>query len=230
MTTTVRMRRRAMLAGGAAALAGPTRAAPGPAGWRAVFVPGRAEAHFAALPEGAIGLRALGAMGFLVRAVDPAEQAGHDVRLAWRWRVLAAPPPSDLADPDAGDRPAAVHVLFAEAGGGGLGARLRRGLRGALLGAEFSGRALTHVWGGRAPSGTILANPHLRGDGVLLIRRGPETALGAWQEERADLARDYRAAFAAAAPPATHLVLSIDTDDRGGLAAAEITPPRFIAA
>jgi hypothetical protein len=198
-------------------------------GWSCLDVPGRSAARFVRRPQGTVVMTAESAVGFLLRSIRPDEVPGDGYRLAWRWRVLAAPAPSDAATIGADDRPAGVHVLFAGAGrGGGIGAMLRRGLRAGLLGGAFSGRVLTYVWGGRAPPGTVTANPHIAPDGVLIVLRGPEAPFGPWHDERVDPAADYRAAFGEAPPPPTHLALSADTDDLGGVAVVEVQAPHFL--
>jgi hypothetical protein len=210
--------------------AGTTDPATDPAGWQRLDVPGRAPARFCLLPDGVVTIDAERAVGFLLRPIAPGEVPSRAYRMVWRWRVLIAPPASDATAIGADDRPASLHLLFAGAGsGGGLGAVLRRGLRRSLLGSAFSGRALSYVWGGRAPAGTVMPNPHLAPDGILLVRRGPEAPLGVWFDEQVDPAADYRAAFGEAAPMPTHLALSADTDDLGGRAAVELLPPRFVA-
>jgi len=199
------------------------------AGWRGIAVPNRDAARFTLGAEGVIAVAAQDAVGFLLRPIAPGEVPPGRALLRWDWRVLAAPPPSDALRIGADDRPAGLHLLFAGAGrGGGLGAVLRRGLRRGMMGEAFGGRVLSYVWGGRAAAGSVLPNPHLEPDGVLLVRRGAEAPLGSWFEERVDFAADYRAAFGAAAPPPTHLALSADTDDQGGRALAEWRAPGFV--
>ncbi|MBX9748696.1 MAG: DUF3047 domain-containing protein [Roseococcus sp.] len=186
------------------------------AGWRLQPVRGRGVAQFAVDEAGVITITARDAVGFLLRPFP-----GVAGRLAWRWRVESAAAPSDAAERGADDRSAALHVLFA-ATSGGLFSAMRRG----LTPEGMDGRGLTYSWGG-GPRGRRLPNPYAPRDGALIILRGAEAPLGTWLSETVDVAADYRAAFGEAAPAVTHLALSADTDDRGGLAVARITPPAW---
>lgn len=212
------IRRRIALA---VALAAPVMARAQPldprlteAGWRLQPVRGRPVAQFALDPAGAITITARAAVGFLLRPF-PAP-AG---RLAWRWRVDSAAAESDAAERGTDDRSVALHVLFA-ATGGGMFSALRRG----LAPEGMTGRGLTYCWGG-GPRGRRLSNPYAPRDGALIILRGPEAPLRAWLDEAVDVAADYRLAFQEEPPAVTHLAISADTDDRGGLAVARIIPP-----
>lgn len=213
------MRRRALLLLAATPL--PARAdaldpALSSAGWRLEVPRGKASAHFAPDASGAVAISAENAVGFLIRPLEPG--AG---RLGWRWRVEATPPLHG-SEQRGSDRPVAVHLLFA-----GAGAGLMRALRGAMGPAELSGRALTYVWSG-SPAGVFFPNPYGPRDGWLRALRGAEAPLGTWLDEAVDPAADYRAAFGAEAPAPTHVALSADTDDRGGMARALVTPPRWL--
>jgi hypothetical protein len=186
------------------------------AGWRVQPVRGRALAQFSLDEAGIITVKAQDAVGFLLRPFP-----GPAGRLGWRWRVDAAAAPSDAGERGADDRSAAIHVLFASSGGGLLSA-MRRG----LTPEGMAGRGLTYSWGG-GPRGRRLPNPYAPRDGAIIILRGPEAPLGTWLPEAVDVAADYKAAFGEAAPAVTHLALSADTDDRGGLAVARIAPPAW---
>lgn len=211
----------------AAWLAGSCLAAPGlalaealdprlaEAGWRLQPVRGRAVAQFAWDEAGFITITARDSVGFLLRPFP-----GPPGRLGWRWRVESAAPPSDAAMRGSDDRSAAVHVLFAASGPLSF-------MRRSLTPEGMAGRGLTYCWGGGAP-GQRLPNPYAPRDGALIILRGAEAPLATWLDQAVDVAADYQAAFGEAAPPVTHLALSADTDDRGGLALARITPPRWL--
>jgi hypothetical protein len=215
------MRRRLML--GACAVApvqGAAADALEAAGWRFIAVPGRRAARAWQAADATLVMEADRAVGFLVRPLSPAEAQAS--RLAWRWRVDAAPPATDLSVAGEDDRPAALHLAYPAPGGfPALGSLLGLG--------ALSGRLLSYVWGGTAPAGTRLATPGSRGRAALVVRRGPGTPLGGWLAEGAEPAGDFRAAFGEAPPAATHVLLSVDTDDRGGRALARFAPPEFHA-
>ena len=195
-------------------------------GWQLHGVAGRMTATFIAQPDGTIAVAAERAVAFLVRPLSDAERSGGGPSLRWRWRVDAAPPPTDLARTDGDDRPLAVHVIFPAPRGEGWFARLRHSLVAAAAGDLFAGRVLSYVWGGTAASGARLPNPYLPGDAVLIVRRGTGAPLGVWLDETVDVAADYRTAFGAP-PHEPPTAISSDTDDRGGTARAQITPPRI---
>jgi hypothetical protein len=199
-------------------------------GWHLEAVAGRPVARFSAEPDGTIAISADHAVGFLARGLSVDERASPGRPLAWRWRVDAAPPASDLSRAEGDDRPLAVHVIFPAPRGEGLFATLRRQLTAAIAGPLFSGRVLTYVWGGVAAAGTVLPNAYLPDDGRLIVRRGPEAPLGTWLAEAVDVDADYRATFGfPPSEPPTAIAISSDTDDRGGVARAQIVPPRFDA-
>ena len=194
-------------------------------GWSVETVSGKPAAAFRLVEDGTIEAEAAGAVGFLIREVPSTEGGFH---LAWRWRIDAAPPPTDLSERRADDRPLAVHVVFPPPPAKGLLARAGRMMRDAMASELASSRTITFVWGGLQPRGTRLRNPFRPEEGVLVVLRGPEAPLGAWEEETVDLAAEYHAAFGGAAPKPTHLSISSDTDDRGGLARGRVSPPRFV--
>ncbi|SEA81147.1 DUF3047 domain-containing protein [Rubrimonas cliftonensis] len=202
------MTRRALMLA-AAALAAPALRAEG--AWRFLAPPWARAARLAA--AGAeIELEADGAVGFLWR---PAAARPGDM-LRWRWRVDAAPPPTDPAARDADDRPAAVHLWLDAGRGPTLFGRLAE-----ALGQPRVTHALTWQWGGTRPAGTRLANPY-HAPSAILVLRGAGEPLGVWREEARDVEADLRAALGVGAASVAALAISADTDDAGGLARARI--------
>ena len=195
------------------------------AGWQVLRFGSGPPTQFRREPGGAIAVAADGGVAFLFRPLAAGEAAPQ---LTWRWQVAAAPPPSDPASAGRDDRPLAVHVFFADVRSGILDG-MRRTLRRQLLGAPFGGRLITYMWGGTAPAGTRLANPHLPSDARIVVLRDATAPLGTWQVERVDVAADYAAAFGAAAPSPTHVAISADADDLGGRSLGRIADLAFVA-
>lgn len=188
--------------------------------WRLLGVPGEAESRFRWLESGALEVVSDGSVGFFYREVMP--NAGG---LAWRWRVDRAGADSDLRAPGADDRPVAVHLWFPQDGDAGS----LFGWAASLFGYPPVGRALTYVWGGTEPRGTAFANPHLEeGRGVIVILREAASAHGNWMEEQIDYAADFERHFGRPAPPPSHIAISGDSDDLGGMRAARIDRLRFV--
>jgi hypothetical protein len=214
----------------------PAAAPEAAGGWRLWTPPGKEPARFASDADG-IRVESDGGVSFLARPLTVAEQAA--ATLTWRWRVDAAPPPTDLARRGGDDRALALHVWF-PAG------RDRRSTMAATMAATLAaaaarmlgeppplppdGYTLTYVWGGDRPAGTRLANPYMA-NAVLIVRRGSDARLGAWADEAVDLAHDFRVAFGVAPPaPPAWLAVSTDTDATGSRSAAHLDRLAFVAA
>ncbi|MDB5365546.1 MAG: hypothetical protein JWM77_1473 [Rhodospirillales bacterium] len=191
---------------------------PSALGWQRFQRPGYPDAVIEPIGETGFRLIADGAFGMRWQRLPVATVTGHCV-LHWRWRALAAPPPSDPRTKGRDDRPLAVHVGFAQPGF----------LDRLGMGAPFDGKLLTYQLGGLGTRGEIVPNPHLPQDGVVILLRPGEIATGAWFDEAVDWQADHARAFgsAPAEPPAV-LAISIDTDDLGGIARAEIDHLRIV--
>jgi Protein of unknown function (DUF3047) len=192
---------------------------PDPAvlGWERVTRPGYPEAVIEPLGTTGFRLTADGAFGMRWRLL-PTMEAGH-CTLHWRWRVLDAPPPSDPRSKGHDDRPLAVHLAFARPG---ILERLG-------MGAPFDGKLLTYQLSGLGVPGAFVANPYLPQDGVLVLLHPGVVPPGRWFEEAVDWQADHLRAFGSTpAEPPSVLAVSIDTDDLGGLARAEIDQLRML--
>lgn len=193
--------------------------------WDMVTMPGRNATRFVCAGDG-VEIEASSAVAFLYRTSQPAEAAA--TRLAWRWRVDAAPPATDLSQRGADDRPVAVHLVFpADGEGVNLLRRLGAAMRGAIAGAPFAGRVLTYVWGGTGEPGALIASPYMAGDGYLIVLRNGTTPLGEWMDEAVDFRADFQRAFGGDAPAPIYVAVSADTDDRGGVSRAGVAALRF---
>lgn len=192
------------------------------ADWKLHTPSGQTAAQFTVEEDGSLTVAASHAVAFLYCFVP--DEGKTAASLSWEWRVTEDFAGTDLSQPGADDRPVAVHVYFTDQKPGLL-KRMGRGLA-SLFGVPVSGRAITYVWGGRQPPGTMIANPFMKtGEGVLIIRQPSMPAdadAGAWKRETVDLTADYRAAFGEAPSPVSVIAVSADTDDTGASAVAQI--------
>lgn len=152
----------------------------------------------------------------------------HTPCLTWRWRVDRTMEPTDLTRRGADDRPLAVYVAFpyvaAEAG---MGDRLKRLLVEQIEGPDAPGRVLIYMWGGTGARGMRFLSPHIGAAGPMEILRPGDATLGAWQEERVDVAADYRRAFGTPPPPTQYVAVAGDSDDTRSASAASVAGLTF---
>ncbi|MDJ0949839.1 MAG: DUF3047 domain-containing protein [Alphaproteobacteria bacterium] len=190
-------------------------------GWRPLEFPGFKATEFHCPEDGVIEVVARDSSSMLYRQVPEAQQRKR--HLVWRWRVDTAPPATDLTRRGRDDRPLALHVAFAEEDGrGGLFGALTRDLIDAMTGAPAHGKVLTYVWGGTQRPGDRFANPHLDGNGVMIVLRDGATPQGEWFKERIDLAADFERAFGRPPPSVAFIAVSGDSDDEGGLSRGRV--------
>lgn len=232
--------RRVVLLGSAAAgIVGaatrPTRAGIGPGlegeGWKELTFENKDPNSFSAV-EGGAGVRVegRGTVSVLYRPLE-ADLAATPV-LAWRWRVDAAPPPTDLARKGGEDRALALYVAFAhDPARAGPVERLRRAAARAAAsatgGRPLPGRLLVYTWGGDGKARGWFDNPYLEGFSKMRVLRGPDAPLGTWLEERVDLVADHREAFGHPPTRPTELSLSCDSDDTGVPVAGAVADVAF---
>ncbi|MGE5145394.1 MAG: DUF3047 domain-containing protein [Candidatus Eiseniibacteriota bacterium] len=209
----------------AALLALTVQAALAGVGWQELRLPGKTANEYVVTADGAIRVTSDRGTSFLYRPLSAAER--RDPILAWRWKVDASGPATDLSKVGADDRPLAVHVWFRDGADEGLWPRLRRAALG-LFGVPVPGHVLTYVWGGTEPAGTRLANPYLDGTGVLIVLRPGSTPTGVWYGERVDVAADYRRAFGVSPKEPAFVAISADTDDTASHSAGTVADLRFL--
>lgn len=197
------------------------------AGWRVHTPRGQQPVNFDVEADGSLTVSADGAVSFLYATV--AETPESFRALSWQWFVDQDFPGTDLSVPGADDRALAVHVYFSDENPS-LMRRLGRGMA-SMFGAPVSGRALTYVWGGKRPVGSVIPNPFMdKGDGAIIIRRsGPAEGTGVWIDEKIDVAADYQSAFGEGAPRITVVAVSADTDDTEAFSQARIRGLQLIA-
>ncbi len=132
------------------------------------------------------------------------EDLPDDPALSWSWRVLEAPPASDLQTVEGDDSPIRVYVVF--------------GNPGALFGG--SGRIIFYSYGNAEPDGYTA--PSHQSDRMHVVRVDGAEERGVWRSHAVHPANDYRRIWGRAPPPITAIGVMQDTDQTGRRAVAEI--------
>lgn len=169
-------------------------------------------------------VEAQGSYGHLVHDLPPSATPASG-QLVWRWRLDRANARADLRQ-KAGDDVALkvcasfdlplAQVPFVER----QVLRLARSRTGQALPAA----TVCYVWDPSLPAGTVLDNAYSRRLRMVVVR-GQGDALGAWVDERRDVAADLRRLFGdelggqggtgGALPPLTAIAVSADADNTG---------------
>ncbi|MGD1934673.1 MAG: DUF3047 domain-containing protein [Candidatus Phaeomarinobacter sp.] len=188
-------------------------------GWRLLGVPGVKESAIGWQDDDTMEVISDSSVAFYYREVMPETQT-----LSWRWRVMDAGVQTDLRTPGEDDRPVALHLWFPKDDESGS----LFGWAASLLGYPPVGRAITYVWGGTEPRGTAFINPHLAdSQGMIIVLRTTAASEDGWAEETVDFAADYERYFGGPSPKPSHIAISGDSDDLGGLRSARISDLRF---
>jgi hypothetical protein len=217
----------APLLGGAAA---PGRAPPEleAAGWRKVQWTNLRPADFSIAASGGLRVRANGEGSLVARPLR-----GEATCLAWRWRVDAGPPPTDLSRRGGDDRALSIAVGFAGFGPeAGFATRAKHAAaQAAVSDAQLPRSVLMYVWGGtgREGSGGFFASPWSTGIGMLRVMQPADAPRGRWVEQRVDLGADWRAAFGGQdVPPLLELTIATDSEDTRTRVDAQVENIRLV--
>lgn len=205
-------------------LPAPANAAPD-GGWKVIEFPGITPSNFVQKPDGRIDVLSDESSAMLYRPIGAGE-AGRRY-LTWRWRVDAAPPPTDLTR-RGGDRPLAVHLCFkGKEREAGFMNWMSRALRPDVEGLSPNDRCLTYIWGGDTKAGRMFPNPYMKNRGVMVILRGVDAPTGEWFMEKIDCAMDYRKAFGEEPPKPSFIAISGDSDGTKSRAAGSVAALAF---
>lgn len=200
-------------------------------GWRKVRWQGIAPAQFLATPSGGVRVQGRGESAFIHRPLS-----GAPTCLAWRWRVDAGPPPTDLRRKGGDDRALSLSVGFTDYGpDAGFGTRAQMAMAQAVAGEHRLPRStLSYVWGGtgREATGTahgFFPGPWSPGTSRLRILQPAHAPRGQWVEQKVDLGADWRAAYGGAAVPTLQdVAIGTDTDDTNAPIDAQVENIRLI--
>jgi len=167
-----------------------------PPGWRSYETPGGHPRYdFSVVEDG--GHRAL-----RMRSDSEHSTIAHELTvdlaatpmLTWWWKIVSFPAGADLRERATSDASGHLFVIWP---------RFPEMLRSRLIG---------YVWEPRAPADAIFTSKKTGTVTYVVLRSGRE-GVGAWVEERRDVAADYRRIYGAEPPNPPALALSIDTND-----------------
>ncbi|MGG5823134.1 DUF3047 domain-containing protein [Falsiroseomonas sp. HW251] len=200
-------------------------------GWRKVDWHGIRPADFSATQSGGVRIRGQGQGAFISRPLS-----GEASCLAWRWRVDAGPPATDLSRKGGDDRAIAITIGFADFGPqAGFVLRTQHAVAQASAGPlNLPRSALSYVYGGTGREGQgrpqgFFPSPWTSGLTQLRVLRPAEAPRGQWVEERVDLGADWRAAFGGDRVPALQdLTISADVEDTGARLDAQVENIRLV--
>ncbi|MEA3410178.1 MAG: DUF3047 domain-containing protein [Pseudomonadota bacterium] len=194
-------------------------------GWRVLANRDHEPTRFLWRENGVVQVDTDDSVGFLFRELSADERRAHS--MSWRWQVARDLPPADLSRRDADDRPLAVHLWFdlpetqtswwTETG--------RSIFR--WTGLPVPGRTITYVWGGKHDSGASFPSPYRPRDGRVIVLRPSGSPVNTWQDERIEPDADYVKYFGAPAVAPRFVVISGDSDNRGGTSSGLVTLPVF---
>ena len=147
-------------------------------------------------------------------------------RLAWRWRVDTPNLAADLRRKDGDDSPLKVCVLF-DLPTGAVPFLERQVLRIARLrsGEALPAASVCYVWDAHLAPGTVLDNAYTRRVRMIVLR-GPEAPLHAWQTEQRDVWADFLRLFgdeADAPAPLVGVAIAGDADNTEGHSVAHLS-------
>jgi hypothetical protein len=212
---------------GAAVAPGRTPTDVAAQGWRKMEWTGIRPAEFSATPSGGVRIQGHGQGSFITRPLQ-----GAPACLAWRWRVDAGPPATDLTKRGGDDRAIALSIGFAAFGPEvGFVTRTQHAAAQASAGSHTLPRSvLSYVWGGtgREAAG-FFSSPWTGAITRIRVLRSAESPRGQWVEERVDLGADWRAAFRGGeVPDMIELVISTDAEDTNARVDAQVENIRLV--
>lgn len=192
-------------------------------GWTHAEYDGIRPARFQSRPDGVL-LEGEGAGSFIWRRVT-----GVPGCLSWRWRVEAAPPPTDLTRRGGDDRAVSIAVGFQ---GWPTRASVWQRTQHAIAQARAGGHSLPrsmliYAWGGTGQEPALFYSPWMGGLGKVRILRPATAPGGRWFEERVDLAADWHEAFGGEPPPLQEIAIGTDGDDTQSRISAMVERIRF---
>ena len=155
-----------------------------PPGWQKYETPGGHPAYDFTVVEDAgrraLSMKSAGEHSTIAKEVQ-ADLAATPI-LAWQWRVQSLPERADLRNRATSDATGHIFAVWP---------RFPAFVRSRLIG---------YVWDPALPIGTVLPSRKTAAVTFIVVRRG-DAGLGRWQDDRRNVADDYRTVFGEAPPP-----------------------------
>jgi len=143
--------------------------------------------------------------------VDPRENP----ILVWRWKVRNVIAKADGRTKKGDDYPARMYVGFEyDPSRVGILERVKFEAIRLFYGEYPPMAAISYVWDGREPRGTVFTSPYTNRLKMIVVESGT-AELGRWVDERRDVPADYRAAFGEDPPMVSGVAIMTDTDATG---------------
>lgn len=222
------MKRRAVIGGASALLAGCVTAPPVGEGWHDMAFPGKARSRYRSVrKDGRDAIEAIAhdaASLWRRRVRVPAAELGT---VEFSWWVDSLLPAAHVGDIDRED--AVARVLFGFDGEvSRLSARTRAQFELATL---LTGEAppyatLMYVWDGHAPLESVITNPRSERVRKIVLDSG-DAQLKRWRDHRRDLRADFERAFGEAPGDLVSVALMTDSDNTDGRVHTWYGPLRF---
>lgn len=142
-------------------------------------------------------------------------------RVSFHWKIEDRIDGADLTRKNGDDAPARLYITFAyDADQVGMWEALKFETIKLFYGEYPPIAALTYVWAGSTPKGTVLTSPYTERVKVIVLESGGAYK-GQWRREERNIADDYRAAFGTnTLPMISGVAIMTDTDNTGGRAVA----------
>ncbi|HPU51840.1 MAG TPA: DUF3047 domain-containing protein [Burkholderiaceae bacterium] len=150
--------------------------------------------------------------------------------LEWQWRIDSTIADADNAVSSTEDAPVRVVLAF-EGDKSSLPMRERLFAERVRLlsGRDLPYASLMYIWGTRAPSGSLIANPHTSRIQKLVVDSG-SVNVRQWRKHRRNIAADYRRAFGSAPGRLVAVAIMTDTDNTGSVSSAYYGDIRLVPA
>ncbi|MBU1138353.1 MAG: DUF3047 domain-containing protein [Proteobacteria bacterium] len=142
--------------------------------------------------------------------------------IAWRWKVSNVFQKGDSSRKDGDDYPVRLYVMFEyDPERASFGKKLKYEIANLFYGKYPPHSSLNYIWANKKQSAPFIPNPYSSLAMMIPVDSGQEQ-VGVWVEHRADIVRDYRAAFGEDPPSIASIAVMGDADNTGESAQAYI--------